>query len=274
MTAAPTIFLPEVPDGDDVGLAPSISRFELERFICGELPPERRAVIDRALAADPALKALHDDVVAADRAFLIEQPPLPFFQRPAKAPSWWAGLLSHWHAGLGAAAAAAAVVVVVVVATPDESNRTKGGVEGPRVSFFVKEESAARLGHAGEELKAGDQIQLAVKDVDKKALVVVGVDGAGSVTVYASESVQGGLSKGAGSPRVLPASLVLDETTGPERFFVVYGDDVDTLLQAVDSAARHLGDDVKAGRADLARTDQLPLGAAFPQSSVHIVKIR
>ena len=272
------IALPVVADDDD---ADRVSRFELERFVCGELSAERRAHIERALAADPALKAVHDDVIAADKAFLIELPPAPFFARHEQAPSLWTRLLSHWQAGFGAAAAAAAVVVLVVVNTTpaDDGNRSKGGppvVIGPRVSFFVKQDGAARVGSAGEELRAGDQIQLAVKDIDKQALVVVGVDGGGAVTVYASESVQGVVSKGPlnGPPRVLPASLLLDDSTGPERFFVVYGDDVDALLREVQAAADRLGDDVKAGRKSLLSAERLPLDEALPQASIHIVKVR
>ncbi|MDP2340456.1 MAG: hypothetical protein Q8O67_05845 [Deltaproteobacteria bacterium] len=270
MTAsAPKIQLPGVADDDD---GARVSRFELERYVVGELSPERRAIIERALATDPALQATHDDVVAADKAFLIELPPAPFFAKHEKAPSLWSRLVSHWQAGIGAVAAAAAVVVVVVVANPEEGNRTKGGDEQPRLSFFVKEESAVRVGHAGEELRAGDQIQLAVKDVDRKAMVVAGVDGAGRVAIYVFESMQGVVLKGNAPARVLPASLVLDDTTGPERFFLVYGDDLNALVEDVDVAIHKLAIEVKAGRADLVHTERLAIEG--PQSSIHIVKVK
>jgi hypothetical protein len=137
----------------------------------------------------------------------------------------------------------------------------------------VKEEGGARLGSAGETLKAGDQIQLAVTDASPRALVVLGVDSAGVVSLYAREETTT-VPKGQTGPRPLPAALVLDDVVGTERFFVVYGDDLAALERTARGAAERLAADVKAGRADLQATARLAVDDNLPQASIHILKVR
>jgi hypothetical protein len=274
---------------DSAGLMDTraVSRFDVERFAVGELSGERAIDVQRAIDTDPALKAFFDDVKASDAAFLIMAPPSSFMAalgdtitaRAAPA-SWWTRLAGAWsslHLQMGLGAAAAAVVVVVAVSTPDgprSGSTSKGGPHTATVGFFVKDKDGARVGEAGEVLHAGDQIQLTVTDADRDAMVVVGIDGSGVVSVYAVEATAT-VAKGATGPRVLPASLVLDDTVGVERFFVVYGDDAATTERAVRAAADDVARDVKAGRIDLAAVSALDLGAdRFAQASIHIRKVR
>ncbi len=278
-----------------------VSRFDVERLACGELHGPEKARVEAALAADPALKAFFDDVVASDRAFLITQPPAAFVARlpvPAtqQQASWLKRLerfVMRWEAGVGVLAAATAIVIVINVGAPQidgegvdgtaggnsaDGVRSKGAGDGPSVGFFVQESpdgaAGARVGQPGEALRAGDRIQLAVKDVDKRAMVVVGVDSAGVVDVYAREQITSTNKGPSHKPRLLPASLVLDDAVGAERFFVVYGDDVEQLELAVTAAAQALGARVKGG-ANLADEDQLVIDSLrVEQASVHIQKVR
>ena len=269
---SPRITLPDLDAAE-----PGPSGFELLRFVAGELSAERRGEIERLLAADPALKARVDALAADERAaqaaFALEVP-LPRFldelEKKAARRSPFAWLRSLRLTGSLGALAAAAAAIVLFVRTPDDElagTRTKGGA---RVGFFVKDDGGAHAGKAGEELTAGDRIQFAVRDdADMRAMVLVGVDGKGVVTVYAAERVQGRV-KGEERTRLLPASVVLDEATGAERFFVVYGtEDLDALRAEVEAAAHQLA----SSGSDLARTERLPLPDTHVQSSVHIVKI-
>ena len=225
MTLAPRLVFPTIgdDDGDDYH---RVSRFDVERYHCGELAKDRRAVVAAAIDNDPALQAFLAELTAADAAFVIEHPvALLLAKRPA--PSLWSRLLRSSSMlrlpALASAVAAVALVVAVVNRPVDrevvDSHRTKGG-HHPVVGFFVKSGDGARVGTAGEVLHAGDQIQLAVTDADKRAVAVVGIDGSGAVSVYAAETI-GTHSKGHDGPRVLPTSLILDDTAGAERFFVV-----------------------------------------------------
>ena len=287
-----TIHLPRPGTNDDdsddtAGLTDTraVSRFDVERFAVGELSGERALEVQRAIDADPALKVFFDDVKASDAAFLIMAPPSSFMATLAartslvERPSLVARLrraLSSLQLQMGVGAAAAAVVVVVAVSAPEgprSSTTSKGGAHTAAVGFFVKDKNGARVGEAGEVLHAGDQIQLTVTDADRPAMVVVGIDGRGVVSVYAVEAT-GAVAKGAAGPRVLPASLILDDTVGVERFFVVYGDDASTTERAVRAAADDVAHDVRSGRVDLARVQRLSLGEGYAQASVHIQKVR
>ena len=298
MTDRPvTITLPRLDDDDAPAGSDAVTRFDVERYACGELTGDARARVEAALAADPALRAFHDDVVASDRGFLVQAPPAAFLakleaRQAAATPagplaSLWAALRRLVSGPVLAAATAGTAILFVVVANDRDASgddvgvRTKGGDVEAALGFFVRDGAGAHLGQPGEPLRAGDQIQLAVTDPSSsssaagaggRALVVVGIDATGAVSTYAAEPVDGTRSKGAG-PRVLPASLVLDDTVGAERFFAVWGEDVEATRAAAVDAAASVAARVRAGTspATLAR---LPLDERFAQSSVHIVKVR
>jgi hypothetical protein len=290
MMTLPRVHLPDPIDDDATDHATGgarVSRFDVERLACGELRGDDAARVQQAIDRDPALQAFLQELRADDAAFLLQQPPAAFMARlaaatPTPTMTPWARTAAFF-AGLRlqlAAGAMAVAVLVAVVALPrtggdddDGPIRGKGGERQPTLSFFVKEDGGARLGSAGEILKAGDQIQLAVTDATPRALVVVGVDSAGVVSVYASE-VTTTVPKGETGPRPLPAALVLDDVVGAERFFVVYGDDLAALERAARGAAARLADDVKAGRGDLTLTTRLDIDDALPQASIHILKVR
>ncbi len=284
----PTLRLPplDIPE-------PAVSGFELSRYIAGELDAERRSAIAGLLASDAALKARHDALVdeqrAADAALRLEVPLERFLaeheSRVTAHASGFASVVAallaplkslRVQAGLGAVVAAAAVIIVVT--RPPSDGRAGGnGIKGGEASvgFFVRDGHNAHFGHEGERLGAGDQIQFAVREhAAHNAMVLVGVDGRGEVTVYDAEDVAG-RAKGPApaaddKPRLLPDSVVLDDSTGPERFFVVYGDgDVAAVRARVEKAAQELA----SSHADLVSTERLPLPDAYVQGSVHIVKV-
>jgi len=273
--------LPTILDDDDGNAR--VSRFDVERLACGELTGDDEARVRRALENDAALRAVYNEIVAEDAAFRITSPAPAFVARveAARAPSLWARAIAllRLPQALAAAGAAAALVIAVSIGGGDAtvvdpidvgSARTKGAA--PRVAFFVKSGATARAGVPGEALRKGDQIQLALTDADKTALVVVGIDGAGQVSVYAAMPVH--TAKGASAaPRPLPQALVLDGTVGAERFFAVYGDDLAATEAKASAAAAALAKAVRAGDVDLAVTSRLPLDAAFVQASVHITKV-
>lgn len=270
-----------------------VSSFELSRYRAGELSADRRKEIEALLASDATLQAELDELAAEDAAFRTRMP----FDRfaadhaarreahspAARATSW---LKQHvWRATGGlVAATAAALVLVLVVPQPGGGGPSVPGadsavrIKGTRIAFFVQDDGAARIGRDGEQLREGDRIQLAVKDpAGRSAMVVVGIDGRGSVSTYAAAPVLEGTIKGEGEgesrrerARLLEQSLVLDDAVGAERFFVVYGTgDVDALRTRVEDAAHKLA----GASSDLAAAETLPLDKSVEQYSVHIVKV-
>lgn len=300
---APTLLLPNLDRDDDDG---TVSRHELVRFLAGELSAERRAALAARIAAEPALSSRLDALAAEERAaeaafrlevplprFLLEQEGHEARERrgrpgggPARAGRLVARLASlRFTLGTSALVATAAAVLFLVRAPERDGAESPATLPydglkgGARVGFFVKDEAGARFGKAGEELRAGDRIQFAVRDDElHPTMVLVGIDGRGDVTVVAAEDTAAARAKGDAAapshptgPRLLPVSLVLDDATGAERFFVVYGDgSVDEVTRAVEAAARELA----AGRPNLVESERLPLPSSWAQGSVHILKVK
>jgi hypothetical protein len=243
------------------------SRHELARFLAGELTPERRAHIESLIATDARVKAILDELKAEDAAFRVDVPLERFLSdHEKKTESPLVAFMSRFRLGAIGALAVGAAAVFFLVRDPGEYDGIKGG---GRIGFLVKEGDSAKHGVEGEQLKQGDRIQFIVKDDShKSAMVLVGVDGKGQVTVYAADAVD--RIKGEEKARPLDVSVVLDDAKGPERFFVVYADgDIDALKREVESAAQKLVEQ----KADLVETEQLPLDKRHVQSSVHIVKV-
>jgi hypothetical protein len=291
----PTITLPrlddgpgdDAPDGDDS----AVTLFDVERHACGELSGDAAARVQAALNGDPTLAAVHAELVAADRAFLATHPPAAFLasleRRRAEEATGFARVVATLRAfvsgPLVAAAAAASVALFVAVQAVDvpqdrgndATTRTKGSAPTPTLSFVVKTPAGgARTGRDGEPLRAGDQIQLVVTDLPRRAMVIVAIDGDGDVSTWAAEDdVTRAEGRVDAAPRTLASSLVLDHSRGAERFFVVWGDDVRALRKRANEAAAHLAASVHAG-VDVATLTTLPMDdESTPQASVHIVKV-
>ncbi len=253
---------------------PTASNHELRRFLAGELSPQRRAQIESDASLQDRLAKLAAEQRAEDAAFALEVP-LPRFladhETRTQPKGLFARLLSTRFTFGATALVAAAAAVFFVVRTPETAEYD--GLKGDaRVGFLVRDVNGVHFGTDGEQLSTGDQIQFKVKDDAKHgAMVLVGIDGRGAVTVYASETVNE-RAKGVTQekPRLLSESVVLDDATGAERFFVVYGDPpVDELRAEVEAAAKQLA---KSG-APLTSIDKLPLRSGRTQSSVHIMKV-
>ncbi len=256
---------------DDVG------PFTVARFVAGELSAQDADKVRAALDRDPALAAEAQRLEADKQAFALSHRFADLEKKlgPAEDKGGvWAWLTGPKLAGLSALVGACALVAVVAVPsgegpTPDgpmgeAGIRLKGG---QHLGVFVKEQDGVRLSVDGEVLRPGDQIQFVLKDhVGAKARVVVGIDGKGAVSVYDAR----GLTEdpaGAG-PAVLEESLILDDSTGPERFFVVYGTgSPKALLDRVKTAA----EDLAGSGADLSSTETLNVDGVV-QSSTYIVK--
>ena len=259
------------------------SRWDVARYVAGELDADTRRALEQAAETDADLAAWIADERAEVAAFRTAMP-LPRFledhaQKTAPRPSGIAGLL-HGLFGTGggrlvlAGAACAALLVPVLkdapAPDPVAENRTKGQAG---LGFFVQTADGARLGHDGETLAPGARIQFVLKgEASGRALVVLGVDGKGAVSVYDARdiaSTEKGASASADKPQVLPQSLILDDALGTERFFLVRSDDDAKTLQAkAEAAARAL---LSAG-ADLQEAARLPLDEGVTQSSFFIVK--
>jgi hypothetical protein len=275
----------------------AVSRHELLRYQAGELDEARRAAIAEALQTDEALAAELAELENDKRAFQASMPFERFASRMEAKQEATGGLLAKLKSfrlqlgGVALACGAAAALVLMPTSSTTPGTEIGNGVatggapdtgtirlkgQG-HIGLFVRDGGKARLGVDGEELHPGDQIQFVVRDEEQMdAMVLLGVDGKGVVTIYDARDLggttdKGGMSAGSSAkPRVLEQSVILDDAIGPERFFVLYGkDSPDKLKRQARRAARLLAE----SQADLTSVEQLDLGSLeVRQSSIHIVK--
>lgn len=113
----------------------------LERYALGELPPEQRAEVDRALAEDPLAR----DCLASIQVDARTLPPLPAIAKPKPLLPWWRSVAS-WRLGLvTTAVVAVAVALLVPRAVIDNREAVSPGLQGAKgdevVLSLVRERS-------------------------------------------------------------------------------------------------------------------------------------
>jgi Domain of unknown function (DUF4384) len=227
--------------------SPCLSEFALDKLMAGELGAEAAAAAREHLAgctdctARLAELAADRDAyraalpAAPARAFAAARPPeVPDATdrpdaglatgveaaRPAERPRP-ARVRRAWIATTGVAAAAACLVLLWRGHAVDPggqpggepSTRRKGG---PALGFYVSRDGQVVAGSSGAELRPGDLVRLAVTTERPAYLVVGSIDAAGQVTIYHPTNGARAAAIEAGTDRLLPGAVALDDTLGPE----------------------------------------------------------
>lgn len=257
------------------------SQLYIARSLAGELaPPEQQQLqqhLEACLDCAAAAAELRSDQAAFRTAMPFERFAADFerrlegqgggaLAREARARGRW--LWPGFGIGLGAAAAAAALLLLVMPAE-DSHLRSKGSES---IGFLLQREDGVSRGYNGERLHQGDRIQFLVRaPTDSRAVVLLGVDGAGAVTVYHAADLRE-QAKGDEPLEPLPHSVILDATLGPERFFLVSSSDMDAAVLH-DMAQRAAAELVRQNK-DLAATQRLELpDPHIKQDSILINKV-
>jgi len=183
------------------------SDFELEAYLCDELPPEARARVEAALEQDDVLKGYLSERQRARATFADRY---PRWRQPRRR------LLSVALAVLGAAALA------LLVALPNlgpngevrDTVRVKGRTE-LRALLSVKRGQEVWAYKPEQALRAGDQIMLSLDSDSPGYVTLLGRDARGEIAVYFEKlETPGGYF-------VAPTSLTLDAALGDELWLVV-----------------------------------------------------
>ena len=241
----PILALLDINEGDRP------SRLELGRQLTGELPQtfagdERLDAFARAIEASrPALPAFDLEVLRAAAERLEDDDRQPVAPTPAEKKPWWRA----WTLALVPLAAAALALFMVQLPDPS-NNRTKGDAD---LDFFVLQDGEARPGVDGERVRPGDRVQFSYRAEGPDTLVIIGVDGAGTVTVFYPDRGDRPEAIEPFGRRVLEGSIELDDAPGPEVFVGVFGvEDVEEALTLVETA---YDSDGWSGLTALARDD-------------------
>lgn len=210
-----------------------VSHLQLDRLHTGELTGDERARVEAYVAATPAaqaylaeLEAARSQVAPLDAAALrrraTQVAPAPVVPAPANGWRWFVPVLL--------AALVAAFALPMLVRSPDDAYTTDVRVKGGATLVPFVDEAGAMVPYDGRTVGEGDVMQFMVRRGDYRQVVVLSVDGQGTVTVFWPEapSTVAHLSDRAEVP--LPGSITLDDAPGPEVFVAVFTGDVKSAV--------------------------------------------
>ncbi len=257
-----------------------LSRIAVERYVLGEMSETEMSALQSVAARCETCGELLTGTEADEQAFAMR--PVPSQIRKLWTSPKRSGLFDGWFARLAVAvpvAAAAVAAVIFLIGGPSHDSRSTdlfpgwsdkrldeninlmgspkkpGGdraSEGLSLGFYLKSDDGKTMGASGQKLREGDSIQFWYDLPVDLPVVMVGIDGRGSITTYLSDRDGKDLT------------IELDDAVGVERFFLCVGEGVG--VDKVTGAARALA---KSG-ADLSKIDRLPL--TCEQASVWIIK--
>jgi hypothetical protein len=216
-----------------------LSDFALERILVGErMPPAEQAASAQHLSACAACRSRREELAAVEA-----QAPDPNFWRRAEGgafarPAWSRRLVG------GLAGAAALATVLLLSVRPHRADQASSIAADVRAKGdglaleVVARRADGRLVpvYDGTALRPGDALRFLLNAPVAGQAAVLGLDGAGHVSVYAPAAPVGTLAVAAG-PTTLPGSIVLDDAPGEERFVALLCEAQPTRA-ALDAAGR------------------------------------
>lgn len=219
-----------------------LSEMRLDRWVAGEVASAERAEIEAHLRGCLRCSARWTAREKEKRHFKETAPPLPL-GRPVTAAS--APVPQRRFANRRAVGAAAALVTALAAGfligpaiRQPAGDETVIGKGQQRLRFFVRDGAAGtvREGRPEERVYPGDQIRFAFDGdaVRGRRVAVLGRDAAGKVSVYFPHGGTQAIAPPASADGLVPYSIKLDETLGPETLFALYCPDAVALgpLQA------------------------------------------
>lgn len=252
----------------------------LERYLLGELPPERMEELRRLHEADPDFRARLEALMASDAAILELHPPDATLRdirmrRPsgaaARVEAPRTSRLFHFSHPFPfrlAAPAFAALALGIALLIP--AGHLRGGAPGSIQATLDPDPDGIRLKGAeaglavfrktrgGSELLApqsigrpGDTLQVFYHSRQAAYGVIFSVDGNGSITLHFPEAGGPAAALDAGNMRPLPHAFRLDKAPRLERFFLVTSPEPFSCGLILERAQR-----------------SFPPGGAFPDSLV------
>jgi hypothetical protein len=200
---------------------------ELDLFDLGQASPEAAARIEQhgaRCAACAARRAEHVARVAHFREVVFPRQAAALRAHRRRWPSL------TWSLGIALPLAAAAVFLVHThrSSTDHGTSAASIGIKGgPGLQVFVRrhgrEPGAAEVTKVqdGDRLAAGDALRFVLSPSDLPFVLIASVDGAAEVSVYYPYQGETSIEVDPSATVVVPGSIVLDGTPGPERVFVI-----------------------------------------------------
>ncbi len=235
--------------------SPRLPDVLLERYLLGELPPDRRRDIENLLRADAELASRLQALRDSNRDILAAYPALPALParetpRPRRLPlggrnpggrgfrGW--NLRSPWFPAAGAAFASLVLLAYLFPAgllgraardadgafdpanatvSPDPEIRYKGHEAG--LAIYRKSRSGSELLPPHSLARSGDTLQVFYRSLADLHGIIFSVDGNGALTLHLPEAGDQSAPLARGDMRPLPHAYLLDRAPRLERFYLV-----------------------------------------------------
>lgn len=203
---------------DEVGLndGQRPDRLELARRLTGELARTDEE-LEAALLADVEAAAAHlapfDWELLSSAAHRVEEPAAQL-EAPEPTPLPW------WRRVWLAPVLLACLVLVVVFVPRDGYRGAKGTVD---LDFMVMRDGQVQPGDEGALFHAGDRLQFSYRTTGLDDIVLVSIDGAGTLSTWYPGTGDEPLAIVPGERHFLEGSIELDGAPGPEVFVAVFG---------------------------------------------------
>jgi hypothetical protein len=200
------------------------SHLQLDRYATGELSPDEAARVEASLDATSRAHLAAVENAAADlppldvaavrrRAIVDPARPLPAPVNDTRAFRRW------WMAGLAVAAALALFVVSPWPGGDPDAPPDVVFRGGDLLTVYAVEGSDRQPYVPGTPLGSGDTIGFSVDATGHTSVVLLSIDGAGTLTALYPEQVTDEAFPLSGTGRVaLPELVTLDDAPGPEVF--------------------------------------------------------
>ncbi|MCP4805460.1 MAG: DUF4384 domain-containing protein [Proteobacteria bacterium] len=244
---------PYTEEGLNDGSRPD--RVELARRLTGELDrtddPAEAALLAEVEAAAPGLAAFDWEILgkAANRLDADEERTTERLPDLEEAPTPW------WRRWWLVPALVAALMLVVVVIPDDPYRGAKGEAE---IDFMVMRDGTVQPGDETAVFHQGDRLQFSYRTTGLSDVVLVSVDGAGTLSVFYPQDGDQPLDIIPGERHFLEGSIELDGAPGPEVFVAVFGaGSVDEARELVRTAYGDGDHDAVEALGDLPGVDSL-----------------
>jgi putative zinc finger protein len=252
------------------------SKHSLARFLACELSGSRRDQIQDHLDECPACTSLLAELGQERESFLAKHDRQAFLaavhkradqsQTPQVEVTWWQALLKPARLAPAAGLVALLLIVIATFWTTDGGDtRMKG--KTIELTYFVMEPEGPKVAPAGRILHPGDRIQFRLTAPAGGFVHIVGIDQDGVVSVYFPLPDKEPEVFPGGSGRPVPGSVILDETLGRERIFVLICSQSIASEQLIKKIK-----DVPGGTMKLVTSDRVPLELECNQSSLILLK--
>ncbi len=203
------------------------SRHLLSRLLAGDLDDKERGTTEKHVSSCSECKDLLVRIKVELESFHTSHNKENFLAQvkelaestQTKHLAWWQ--LAWRPAGLLAAAAMIVALMLFSIQHLPEDPDTRMKGSGIELGLFVMEGSEAKITDPSQLRHPGDRIQFHLTAPAGGYLHLLGIDEAGVLSVYFPRPGAAHESYPGGAARPVPGSVILDDTLGRERVFVL-----------------------------------------------------